>query len=181
MFAELGTEYPPIYNFADNHDVNRAYSLLKNKTHIFLVYALLYTIPGIPSIYYGSEYCKEGVRDKWTDRALRPLWKDIDKGRKDLLNFIQALARIRERHPFLKGAPYRQLALSNTEFAFCREFRDQSVLVALNISGKSQRLELPVGGGCWSDSFFPENTLSTADGKLVLTLLPGSVQIWEKR
>ena len=51
-----------LYNFADNHDVTRVASILKEKKHLFPLYTLLYTIPGIPSIYYGSEFGIEGVK-----------------------------------------------------------------------------------------------------------------------
>ena len=45
-----------LYNFVDNHDVNRLASVIKNPEHIYNIYTLLYTMPGIPSVYYGSEY-----------------------------------------------------------------------------------------------------------------------------
>jgi glycosidase len=44
----------PLYNFVDNHDVNRVMSYLKNPAHLYPLYCLLFTMPGIPSIYYGS-------------------------------------------------------------------------------------------------------------------------------
>ena len=45
-----------LYNFLDNHDVNRIGSLLKQRENLKNVYTLLYMMPGIPSIYYGSEW-----------------------------------------------------------------------------------------------------------------------------
>ena len=50
------------YNFVDNHDVNRIASSLKDKNRLNNVYTLMYTLPGVPSIYYGSEYGIEGLR-----------------------------------------------------------------------------------------------------------------------
>ena len=44
-----------LYNFVDNHDVNRLASTLNDKNDLFNTYTMLYTMPGIPSIYYGSE------------------------------------------------------------------------------------------------------------------------------
>ena len=61
-----------LYNFADNHDVNRLASTLKIPEHIYNVYTLLFTMPGVPSIYYGSEYGIKGVKGKGTDLPLRP-------------------------------------------------------------------------------------------------------------
>jgi cyclomaltodextrinase len=53
-----------LYNFVDNHDVNRIGSTLENKSHLYPLHALLFTIPGIPSIYYGSEVGIEGKKKK---------------------------------------------------------------------------------------------------------------------
>ena len=52
----------PLYVFADNHDVNRVASRLKNPAHLYPLYCLLFTMPGVPSIYYGSEWGIEGER-----------------------------------------------------------------------------------------------------------------------
>jgi glycosidase len=43
-----------LYSFADNHDVDRLASRLTNPAHLYPVYCLLFTMPGAPSIYYGS-------------------------------------------------------------------------------------------------------------------------------
>ena len=61
-----------LYTFADNHDENRLASKLRKKEHLFPVYQLLFTLPGIPSIYYGSEWGMEGIRSSTSDDALRP-------------------------------------------------------------------------------------------------------------
>ena len=45
-----------LYNFVDNHDVNRVASLINDPKDLFNVYSILYTLPGVPSIYYGSEW-----------------------------------------------------------------------------------------------------------------------------
>ena len=52
----------PIYrglhllSFAENHDVTRVASILKDKRHLPLLYTMLFTMPGIPCIYYGGEW-----------------------------------------------------------------------------------------------------------------------------
>ena len=58
--------------FADNHDVTRLASILTNKRHIPLAYGLLFGMPGIPCIYYGSEWGEEGTKSPDNDYALRP-------------------------------------------------------------------------------------------------------------
>ena len=53
-----------LYNFVDNHDVERIYTKLNNKAHYLPVHVLLYTLPGIPSVYYGSEFGIEGKKER---------------------------------------------------------------------------------------------------------------------
>ena len=43
-----------LYNFVDNHDVNRIATMVANKKYLNNIYTILFTIPGVPSIYYGS-------------------------------------------------------------------------------------------------------------------------------
>lgn len=45
-----------LLSFVDNHDVSRIATILTNKNHIPLVYAIMFGMPGIPCIYYGSEW-----------------------------------------------------------------------------------------------------------------------------
>lgn len=52
-----------LYNFVDNHDVERIYTKLNVKEHFTPVHILLYTLPGIPSLYYGSEFGIEGRKE----------------------------------------------------------------------------------------------------------------------
>ena len=59
-----------LYTFIDNHDVERIYSKLRNKEHIVPVHTLLYLLPGIPSVYYGSEFGIEGIKENGSDDRL---------------------------------------------------------------------------------------------------------------
>ena len=61
-----------LYTFMDNHDVERIYSKLNNKEHMGLVTLLVYTLYGIPSMYYGSEFGIEGKKEQGSDWNLRP-------------------------------------------------------------------------------------------------------------
>lgn len=59
---QMGGERFKLYNFVDNHDVERIFSKLNNKADFLPVHILLYTLPGIPSLYYGSEFGVEGKK-----------------------------------------------------------------------------------------------------------------------
>lgn len=64
-----------LYNFVDNHDVERIYTKLKNKNHFVPVHILLYTLPGIPSVYYGSEFGIEGRKENGNDYFIKTIYK----------------------------------------------------------------------------------------------------------
>ena len=56
-----------LYNFSDNHDVERLPNKLRNRDHIRHIALLVYTLWGIPSIYYGSEFGIEGKKEWGSD------------------------------------------------------------------------------------------------------------------
>ena len=137
-----------LYNFADNHDVNRVASNLTRREHLYPLYCLLFTMPGVPSIYYGSEWGIEGKRAPGDDSALRPSLdlpslSQIDSHR-DLASFVARLARIRHDLPALRHGSYRQLHVSSEQLAYARETPDQLVLVAVNAADRPATLELKV-------------------------------------
>ncbi|MBI4774269.1 MAG: alpha-amylase [Deltaproteobacteria bacterium] len=148
QFGENGL-YPdlPLYNFADNHDVNRVTSNLTERRHLYPLYCLLFTMPGVPSIYYGSEWGIEGRRSSNGDRALRPAL-DLTKTRSqcpypDLARTIARLARIRKESPALKYGNYRQLLVSHEQLAFLRHTPDEAVVTVLNAAGKTVPVRFP--------------------------------------
>lgn len=138
----------PLYNFVDNHDVNRAASMLNDPMHLYPLYALLFTMPGVPSIYYGSEVGIEGRRTPHSDAPLRPQLDPSGLRQKaahsNLLATIRKLIQIRKDSPALRRGSYRQLHVSHEQFAFVRELAGETVIVLLNASGNSVSLELPI-------------------------------------
>ena len=56
-------------SFADNHDVTRIASSLKKKEHLSLAFRLLFTMPGIPCIYYGSLWGIESIKEARNTRT----------------------------------------------------------------------------------------------------------------
>lgn len=124
-----------LYNFVDNHDVERIHTKLMNKAHFLPVHVLLYTLPGIPSVYYGSEFGIEGRKERGSDDSLRP-YIDLKEHAADYENnpctrLIAALGKIhREWNGDLVWGDYRQLHLTTQQFAFQRG----RLIVAVNNS-----------------------------------------------
>lgn len=135
-----------LYNFVDNHDVERIYSKLSNKAHFVPVHILLYTLPGVPSVYYGSEFGIEGRKTHGTDAPLRPVLR-LDHFRENgLAKFIAALGQIRQNTKILSYGDYKQLHLTNTLYAFSRCCGQWDVIVTVNNGGGSANMRLPVKG-----------------------------------
>jgi glycosidase len=138
----------PLYNFADNHDVDRVASLLGQPAHLYPLYLLLLTMPGVPSIYYGSEWGLEARRTPQSDAALRPNL-DLDEMRRTtshprLADDLSRLAAVRRSHPALRQGDYRQLHVAAEQFAFLRATGDETLVVLLNAAEAPARLEVPV-------------------------------------
>ncbi len=136
-----------LYTFVDNHDVERIYTKLNNKAHFVPVHIMLYTLPGIPSIYYGSEFGIEGRKERGSDDSLRPalLFDDY----KDSINtnpctkLISTIGKIRQNTPALCFGDYKELDLQTTHFAYERSFEGKSVIVTVNNSDNDVVMNLP--------------------------------------
>ena len=123
-----------LLNFLDNHDVPRVHTALNNKADLKSLYTLLFTIPGIPCIYYGSEYGIDGNKGD-NDIHLRPYIYDIDKTKNtDLYNHIALLSDIKTHHVALNYGSYNKVVLQNKYMAFCRECDGEKIICVFNIS-----------------------------------------------
>lgn len=132
-----------LYNFVDNHDVNRLASTLKIPEYIYNCYSLLYTMPGVPSIYYGSEYGIKGVKAKDSDLPLRPKLElgKIEDGDEKLFELIKKLGKIRSESEALQYGDYKQIVIKNEQFVFSRASENDKVYVILNLSDKESNLD----------------------------------------
>ncbi len=138
-----------LYTFVDNHDVERIYTKLQDKSHFVPVHIMLYTLPGIPSIYYGSEFGIEGKKERGTDDLLRPELNFDDYNDAIKTNpctqLIATLGKIRQNTPALCCGDYKQLELQTTHFAYERTLDGKSVIITVNNSDCDVNLNLPCG------------------------------------
>jgi hypothetical protein len=127
----------------DNHDVERISTKLNNKAHYLPVHILLYTLPGIPSLYYGSEFGIEGRKERFSDDSLRPhidLAEHADDYESNpCTRLIAALGAIHnEFGEDLVWGDYRELSLTTEQYAFARG----SLIVAVNNGSKPASFDL---------------------------------------
>jgi len=136
-----------LYNFAENHDVNRLASTLADRAHLYNVYTLLYTMPGAPSVYYGGEWALEGQKahGENADLPLRPALElaDMAKLPQDLAAHLSRLAALREALPPLRDGDYENLVIQNQQLIFRRSLEGQNVYVCLNLSHDEAALDFP--------------------------------------
>ena len=171
-----------LYNFVDNHDVERIYTKLNNKTHFAPVHVLLYTLPGVPSIYYGSEFGIEGKKERYSDDSLRPTlrYEDYADAVRDnsLTRLIAALGKVRRQVKALSYGDYKELVLTNRQYAFSRSTGDETVLVTVNNDDNSASLTLSAFGNSVYVGAL-SGVQVTANGGNITVNLPGcSGEIW---
>jgi len=133
-----------LYNFLDNHDVNRITDTVKNTAHLYPLYGLMFTIPGIPSVYYGSEFEIKGKRTNNSDEELRPSLNldELKKSQSSLIDSIKRFAEIKKNHKSLKKGTYKNLSISNETLVFLRNFEDENIVVAINNSCEKKHVSV---------------------------------------
>ena len=171
-----------LYNFVDNHDVERIYTKLTNKAHFAPVHVLLYTLPGIPSIYYGSEFAIDGKKDKFSDASLRPAlqlehYKEA-REQNPCTNLIAKLGEARSRIPALSYGDYRELLLTNRQYAFSRSFNEQTAVVTVNNDDSDYVMTGPVGSAAEYIGALSGQKIAVSNGTIAVNILANSGEIW---
>ncbi len=167
-----------LYTFADNHDVDRVASSLRDAVLLYPLYVLLFSMPGIPSIYYGSEWGVAGRRSPSGDAALRPAFslEDAPRPHPALAEAIARLARLRLCHAALRHGSYTELCVAAEQFAFWRGHAAGSMLVAVNASAAPVALDLrlPVRRGRLWDCLNPGDCFMIENYHACLDPIPAS-------
>ena len=144
-----------LYTFADNHDVPRIASILREPAHLYPLHILLLTLPGVPSLYYGSEWGVTGEKTPTSDAPLRPpLTPETVAAagqHPDLYPVVRALIKLRREIPALGCGDYQEQLVTSEQFAFTRTWQGETVLVAVNAGREPVNLELPKVTGTWTD------------------------------
>lgn len=168
---DLGKHFR-LYNFVDNHDVERIYTKLHDKKHFLPVHVLLYTLPGIPSVYYGSEYGIEGKKERYSDDSIRPCLQLKDMKNNACSEIITALGKIRQKEKALVYGEYRELQLTTEKYAFARG----DVLITVNNSSQTQSFDLPAEG-TYTGALSGE-TVTAENGTVHIDLGGENGEIW---
>lgn len=183
--CEMGMNRPDgmkLYNFVDNHDVERIYTKLNNKAHFMPVHILMYTLPGIPSVYYGSEFGIEGRKERWSDASLRPALKLEDfadaKEKNPCTKLLAKLGRIRQATKALSYGDYKELMLDTRHYAFSRNSDDVTVIIAVNNDDGDYVMNLPAGATGEYTGLLSNKKVTVKDGCIEITVPGNSGDIW---
>ena len=133
-----------LLSFVDNHDVTRVASILSNENHLPLIYALAFGMPGIPCVYYGSEWGAKAKKDDG-DPALRACFEKPEWN--DLTTFISRLAEAKKHSDALNYGDFRSVLLTNRQCIFERKTDSERVLVAINADDQSFMAHFDAGCG----------------------------------
>ena len=160
-----------LLSFADNHDVTRIASILSDERNLPLVYTLVYTMPGIPCVYYGSEWGTKARKEEG-DPALRvsfdkPEWNS-------LTDHIAKLSEIKKDSRALNYGGLRIVVLTNKQCIFERNSGDQRVMVAINMDDNPYTAHFDAG--CGQAKELISGTIHDFGGGS--TLQPKSSEIW---
>lgn len=135
LLRQFGPENWTLYkgkhllSFVDNHDVSRIASNLTNEKHLPLIYAMAFGMPGIPCVYYGSEWGAKANKSEG-DPALRACFDAPVEN--ELTAWISKLAHAKRKSKALNYGAFKSLVLTNRQCIFERECEGERVLVAIN-------------------------------------------------
>lgn len=141
--------------FLDNHDMSRFYSIVKEDINKYKSgLALLFTMRGIPQVYYGTEILMKNFSDPdglvredfpggWQSDSLN---KFVEKGRNDLeneaFNYFTRLANYRKTSSALKEGQLMQYVPQNGIYVYFRYTKDQTVMVVTNSNNEDASVTL---------------------------------------
>ena len=150
LLRQFGPENWTLYRgkhllcFVDNHDVSRIASNLTNEQHLPLIYALCFGMPGIPCVYYGSEWGAKANKSEG-DPALRACFDAPVEN--DLTAWISKLAAAKKASNALNYGDFRSVVLTNRQCIFERKTDSERILVAINADNVPYTAHFDAGCG----------------------------------
>ena len=133
-----------LLSFVDNHDVTRVASILENPAHLPLIYAMTFGMPGIPCVYYGSEWGAKAQKSEG-DPALRACFEQPVFN--ELSEWISKLAEAKKHSKALNYGGFRSVVLTNRQCIFERNCDGERVFVAINADGAPYTAHFDAGCG----------------------------------
>ncbi|HLG27497.1 MAG TPA: alpha-amylase family glycosyl hydrolase [Paenisporosarcina sp.] len=168
-------------NFMDNHDMSRfTRDILINKQDPIsrwkLALTYLYTAPGIPIVYYGSEIALDGAEDPGNRRLM-----EFD-GDKELINHISKLGALRQKYTSLSRGDLEVLHEESGMAVYKRSNKGETLVVALNNTTEQQTVSLDENDlppNMELNGLLTEERVKESNGKYSLTIDSEQVEIFD--
>lgn len=169
QLARHGDSSHWMLNLVGGHDTPRILTVAHGATdRVRLAMTALFTLPGVPMIYYGDEIGLQGGNDPGCRGAMNWNESEWDLG---TFNAVRSLATIRASHEALRRGAFLPLVQRNRLFAFQRILNDDRLVVVLNSGERVTDLRLPITG-TWTDVL--TDTRHSNDGDLRIKVMPGT-------
>lgn len=111
------------------------------KMELYMAY--MNSIPGLPVIYYGSEFGMTGASDPDNRRMMR-FGNELDKYEKETLQDVRQIVNLRNEYPALRYGDYYNLQADKSIFAYIRSYMNQRILIVINKNENPQNVELDI-------------------------------------
>lgn len=134
-----------LMNLLSTHDTERIFTVVSNITNttkeeclnfIKLAVALQYTLPGVPSIFYGDEAGLTGGKDPFC-RKCYPWGRE----NKDLLEFFKQIGNFRKQCVCLKSGRFTPIFIDDKTFAFKRESKEGKIFCSFGFNDNKNILK----------------------------------------
>lgn len=133
----------------------------ENYKKLILYMAYMNTIPGLPVIYYGSEFGMTGASDPDNRRMMR-FNDDLTKWEKGTLEEVKKVINIRKEHSALRYGDFYTLQADSDIYAYLRSDMNERLLVVLNKNDKKKSVSLQL-----PQQFSVSSATSLGDGQNV--------------
>ena len=168
-----------LVTFIDNHDMPRFLSVCPDERSLELALVLLFSVRGVPCVFYGTEQYLVDNTDGGNDPYNRPMmtqWND----QSTCFNLLERLISIRRQNQALTFGSHRQLYVSPDIYAFIRAYRDCFAICVVN-KGRHEHITLALGEHFKDQQLICELTGRHAEishGNLQLSLDPGAAYLF---
>ncbi|MFR6064489.1 MAG: glycoside hydrolase family 13 protein [Eubacterium sp.] len=143
------------------HEHNKLsdYDYLKGVSMMKTASLIQFTLPGVPSIYYGDEAGMQGMKDPFNRACFD--WDNINE---ELLKWYKRLGQIRNGCKAFKEGIFEPVYFSAGVIAYTRTGDGNSVLVAVNNSDTTAQINV----GCEWDNSYPFFGVDCNNGEITL-------------
>ncbi|WLR42919.1 alpha-amylase family glycosyl hydrolase [Bacillus carboniphilus] len=145
-------------------------------TRLMLALTYMYTTPGIPMVYYGTEVALDGGDPPDNQRLMNFFGDD------EVITHIEKLSNIRSSLPALSEGEFELLYNENGMTIFKRTLKDETVFIAINNTSKDQVVDLSsdvIEEEKQLQGLLEDDIIKVNNGKLPVSLERETAEIYE--